>query len=469
MHIFTSVSGMDVFNIIGLVLALAVLIFLIFKKVPVVFAVSIAAVVAAVTNWQTGGDGNIWNALKNFAMGTGTTFYQFLFVFLLSTIYGELVAGLGMAESISDFFIKIFGKKAAAVVIIITTALLVYGGVSAMVVAFTVAPIGISLLRKSNISKKFLPALIALGQSTFALTALPGSPQVNNIIPTTKLGTTSTASPALGAIASVIMLGLGTAYLLWQIARSKKKGEGFEEDLVPENYKNMERAETEEKEKNPNVILSFLPMVLLIGIFILLENVKFGSYSFKTQYNGMASVCTAMFIVIIYIVVYGIITKKQDKVLAIIKKGSVDWIIPLLNFAMIVGFGTVIQQLNGFKVLTAWVIGLGANYYIASITVCLLAGVTGSASGGLKIALNADDLVASWTSSSMNMNALHRVISIASGGLDSLPHCGGILADLQVCGETHARSYFHIFIVTVVIPIIATVVVATLATVGFVW
>lgn len=460
----SAVSGYDIFNIVGLVLALGILIYLIFKRVPVVFAVSIAAVVAALTNWNSDG-ANIWPALTNFAKGTGTTFYQFLFVFLLSTIYGELMSGLGMAQSISNFFIKIFGKKAAAVVIVITTALLVYGGVSAMVVAFTVAPIGISLLRETKISKKFLPALIALGQSTFALTALPGSPQVNNIIPSPVLGTTSTAAPILGIIASVIMLGLGLSYLLWQINRSKKKGEVFEEELVPEQYLKKNDEET----KTPNVILSFLPMVLLIALFLILENVTFGSYKFSEQYNGLASVCTAMFISIIYLVCYGLfIAKNKDKTMGIIKRGSTDWIAPLLNFAMIVGFGTVIQNLNGFAVLTNWVVGLGSNYLVAAITVCLLAGVTGSASGGLKIALNSPELVNAWTTSNMNMPALHRIISVASGGLDSLPHCGGILADLEVCGETHSRSYIHIFVVTVLIPIIATLVIVGLASLGFV-
>ena len=457
-------SGYDIFNIVGLVLALGILIYLIFKRVPVIFAVSIAAVVAALTNWSTEG-ANIWPALSNFAQGTGSTFYQFLFVFLLSTVYGELIAGLGMAQSISNFFIKIFGKKAAAIVIVITTALLVYGGVSAMVVAFTVAPIGIALLRETKISKKFLPALIALGQSTFALTALPGSPQVNNIIPTTVFGTTSTAAPVLGIIASVVMLGLGLSYLLWQINISKKKGETFEEELVPEQY--LEK--NTENEKIPNVIISFIPMVLLIVLFMVFENVTFGSYKFSKQYNGLASVCTAMFVSIIFLVVYGIFfAKRKKETMKIVSNGASDWIVPLLNFAMIVGFGTVIQNLNGFAVLTNWIVDLGSTYLIAAITVCILAGVTGSASGGLKIALNSPQLVNAWTSSNMNMGALHRIVSIASGGLDSLPHCGGILADLQVCGETHSRSYIHIFVVTVIIPIIATLVVVALANMGIV-
>lgn len=457
-------NGYDIFNILGLVIALGILIYLIFKRVPVVLAVSIAAIVAALTNWTADG-ANIWSALSNFATGTGTTFNQFLFVFLLSTIYGELMAGLGMAQSIANFFIKIFGKKSAAIVIVMTTGLLVYGGVSAMVVAFTVVPIGIALFRETKISKKFLPVLVALGQSTFALTALPGSPQVNNIIPTRVFGTTSTAAPMLGIIASVIMLGLGLIYVLWQINKSKKKGETFEEELVPAQYlkKNLENKNT------PSIIIALIPMLLLIGLFLIFENVHFGSYNFAEQYNGLASVCTAMFIAIIFLIGYGIfVAKRKEETIQIIRNGAIDWTIPLINFSMIVGFGAVIQNLNGFAVLTKWIVGLGNNYLIAAITVTLFAGVTGSASGGLKIALNVPDLVNAWTSSNMNMEALHRVVSIASGGLDSLPHCGGILTALQVCGETHSRSYIHMFMVTVIIPLIATLVVVVLASMGIV-
>lgn len=449
---------MTVVNILGLILALAVLIVLVFKKVPIIFAVIAATLVAGLTN-VTG----VWEALNNLAKGTGDTFASFLFVFLLSTIYGELMAALGLANSIANFLVKIFGKKNVAIVIILTTGLLVFGGVTAMVVCFTIVPIGISLLRQANISKKFLPGLISLGQATFALTALPASPQLNNIIPTAYLGTTSTAAPLLGCIAAVIMFGLGTLYFYLVIKKSQKKGEVFDENAVPLNYRNEAT-----EEKTPNVILAFLPMVLLIACYLVFENVNFGGYKFK-EHGAYSAISTAMVISVIYLIILGVSLKKWKLTLNTLKKGGVDWISPLLNFSMIVGFGYVIQNTAGFAKLVEFACNIpGPKYISAAISVCLLAGVTGSASGGLKIALGSDELVASWLAGGTSPQALHRIISVASGGLDSLPHCGGILATLDVCGESHSNSYIHIFVTTVIIPIIATFVIVMLACLGVV-
>lgn len=450
---------MDALHIIGLVLALAVLIVLVFKKVPIIFAVIAATLVAGITN-STG----VWEALNNLARGTGNTFTNFMFVFLLSTLYGELMASLGLANSIANFLVKIFGKKNVGIVIILTTGLLVFGGVTAMVVCFTVVPIGISLLRQANISKKFLPGLISFGQATFALTALPASPQLNNIIPTAYLGTTSTAAPLLGCIAAVVMLALGIVYFWLVIRRSQKKGETFDENLVPLNYRNDALSE----EKPPHVVLALLPMVLLVGFYLLFENVTFWGYKFS-EHGAYAAISTAMFLALVYLIILGLSLKKFKVTFSTLKKGGVDWISPLLNFSMIVGFGVVIQNTEGFTKLVEIACNIpGPKYISAAISVCLLAGVTGSASGGLNIALGSEELVASWLSGGTNANALHRIISVASGGLDSLPHCGGILATLDVCGESHSNSYIHIFVTTVVIPIIATVIIVGLACLGVV-
>ena len=171
-----------------------------------------------------------------------------------------------------------------------------------------------------------------------------------------------------------------------------------------------------------------------------------------------------MFIAIIYLVVLGFATGKKKETIATLNQGCVDWIKPLLNFSMIVGFGSVIKITTGFNNLVDFALSLDINGYIsAAVSVCMLAGVTGSASGGIKIALSSETLVNSWLSSGLNVNALHRIISISSCGLDSLPHCGGILATLDVCNENHSRSYWDIFVVTVIVPIITTVVVVALA------
>ena len=330
-----------------------------------------------------------------------------------------------------------------------------------MVVCFTVCPIGISLLRESNIPKRFLPAMIAFGQGTFALTALPGTPQLNNIIPTEALKTTSTAAPLLGIIGAVLMFVLGTLYLQFVVNKAKKKGEGFS------SSGKFEKSDDVTVKMNP--LMAFLPIIILVVSYIVFENISFGGYIFK-EHGSYSAVCTAMFVSIVYLVIIGYIYGDKKKVNEAIKAGAINWISPLLNFSMIVGFGSVIKATAGFAKLVDIAIDIpGPAYVSAAVSVCLLAGVTGSASGGMKIALSSNELVNSWLSSSVNASALHRIVSIASCGLDSLPHCGGILATLNVCDETHSSSYIHIFVTTVIVPIIVTVIVVALASLGLVY
>ena len=440
-------------QILGLVIALVSLIILVFKKVPTVVAVIIASLIGGVLNGL-----DPWFSLNALATGTGNTFASYFYIVFLATVYGELMSSAGCANTISNTLIKVFGIKRVVLVVILTTALLVYGGVTAIVVCFTIAPIGLSLIKKANISKKYLPAMIAFGQATFALAALPGAPQLNNLIPSEVLHTSSTAGALLGFIGAFVMFALGYCYLSIRVNNSIKKGEHFEDELVkPGSLKIMDEKDC------PTVVQGFLPLIILIGLYLLFDRVTIFGYSFKAS-GTYSSVSTAMFISIIYLVVLGFATGKKKETIATIKQGCVDWIKPLLNFSMIVGFGSVIKITTGFNNLVDFALSLDINGYIsAAVSVCMLAGVTGSASGGIKIALSSEILVNSWLSSGLNVNALHRIISISSCGLDSLPHCGGVLATLDACNENHSRSYWDIFVVTVIVPIIATVVVVALA------
>lgn len=446
-------------GIIGLLVALITLILLVFKKFPTALAVIAASLIAGILNGI-----EPWTALNTLASGTGSTFASYFFVFFLATIYGEMMSATGCANTIANTFIKIFGIKRVALVIILTTGLLVYGGVTAMVVCFTVAPIGISLLKEANISKKYLPALISLGQATFALTALPGTPQLNNIIPTEVLGTTSTAAPVLGIIAAVLMFTMGYLYLQNELNKSVERGETFDESTVkPGSYEVIDPKDC------PSTLLAFLPMIILIISYLIFENYSIFGYVFS-EHGSYSAVSTAMFTALVYLCVLGCIRNQKTKVKDTLFKGAIDWIMPLLNFSMIVGFGSVIKITEGFNTLTQFAINIpGPAYVSAAISVCLLAGVTGSASGGMKIALGSETLVNSWLSSGVNNAALHRIVSVASCGLDSLPHCGGILATLNVCNETHSSSYWHIFVVTVIVPVITTAIIVALACLGLVF
>ena len=450
----------NILGIIGLVLGLAVLSVLIYKRVPAILAALAATVVESLFNTA-----DLWDSLTSLFGGIGSTFGTYFPIFFFATIYGKLMSDTGCANAIADFFIRLFGQKSVVLVISVTTALLVYGGVTAMVVAFTVFPLGVSLCRKANISKKLLPAIIQLGQATFALTALPGTPQLNNIIPSAYLGTTSTAAPVLGLIATAIMFGLGYAYLTHEVKKSQKRGEGFDESaLRPGSVSALSG------EQLPKPLFAFMPIFLLIGLYMLFERVTFGNYSLKAH-NPYAPVCTAMILAIVYLLVLGIAMHRKNDVIASVKRGAAEWIGPLLSFSIVVGFGRVIASTEGYASLVDMVTHLNMSPYLsAALSVTLLAGVTGSASGGINIALSSEQLVASWTSkltTPAELGALHRIISVSSCGLDSLPHCGGILATLDVCQESHATSYKYIFVITVIFTLIAAAVLVLLASLGF--
>lgn len=447
-------------GIFGLILGLAVLSILIYKRVPVTYAALAASLTVAIFNLM-----EPWTALTALFNGIGSTFGTYFPIFFFATIYGQLMSETGCANAIANYFIKLFGSKSVVLVISITTALLVYGGVTAMVVAFTVFPIGVNLIRKADITKKLLPAMIQLGQATFALTALPGTPQLNNIIPTAYLGTTSTAAPVLGLIATAIMFGLGWVYLEHEVRKSRERGEHFEESsLRPGSIREMDEASL------PSSLPAFLPVILLIVLYILFERVTFGSYSLKAM-NSFAPVCTAMIIAIIYLLVLGVGKGQKEDMVNALKTGAASSFGPLLSFATVVGFGSVIKATSGYASLVAMVTGLNMNPFLsAALSVTILAGVTGSASGGINIALSSEALVSSWTSqltTQAQLNALHRIISVSSCGLDSLPHCGGILATLDVCQETHATAYKYIFMITVIFTLIAAAAIVLLSMLGF--
>jgi hypothetical protein len=71
-----------------------------------------------------------------------------------------------------------------------------YGGVSLFVAFFVLAPMAQALFRAADIPRRLMPAAIALGTSTFTMTAFPGIPAIQDAIPMPFFGTTPFAAPA---------------------------------------------------------------------------------------------------------------------------------------------------------------------------------------------------------------------------------------------------------------------------------
>jgi len=392
------------------------------------------------------------------------------------------------------------GEQRAILAIVLACAVLTYGGVSLFVVAFAVYPIAAALFKQAQVPKRLIPGTIALGAFTFTMTALPGTPAIQNAIPMPFFGTTPFAAPGLGVIGGLIMLGLGVWWLTHRAALAARAGEGYgnhpEDTLVAAAADTMHAsaqsmghapvdgglpAPTAQAARPPSggdFALAMAPVVLVIALNNLLATWVFPaidtSYLAESRFGGthigavrgIWAVLVALAAAIVLIIV---LQRKQLTELGkTLESGASGSVMPLLNTASQVGFGAVIASLASFVLVRDMVLGIAPENPLISISIAvnILAGITGSASGGMSIALQTlgDTWLAMGQAAGIAPDLLHRVTTIATGGLDSLPHNGAVISLLAICGLTHRQSYFDIFVVAVVIPLLSLVTVVTLGT-----
>ncbi|MDQ7986997.1 GntP family permease [Pseudomonas sp. G34] len=399
-------------------------------------------------------------------------------VFLLGAVFGKLIELSGFSRSIVAAAIRVFGTGQAMLVIVLVCALLTYGGVSLFVVVFAVYPFAAEMFRQSNIPKRLIPATIALGAFSFTMDALPGTPQIQNIIPTTFFNTTAWAAPWLGLIGSLFVLGMGMLYLRRQLNKAVRAGEGYGTELRNE-------PETPDDIKLPSPWLALAPLVL-VGVANLLFTHWIPEFYGKThslQLAGMAaplqtdvSKLTAIWavqaallagIALVLVSAFGVIREKLAEGTKAAVGGS---LLAAMNTASEYGFGAVIASLPGFLVLADALKGIPNPLVNEAVTVTLLAGITGSASGGMSIALAAmsDSFIAAANAANIPLEVMHRVASMASGGMDTLPHNGAVITLLAVTGLTHREAYKDIFGITLIKTLAVFFVIGVFYTTGIV-
>ncbi|MCA1020554.1 GntP family permease [Halobacillus litoralis] len=423
----------------GILLGLIVLMALAYLGWSIIWVAPIAAGVVAVT-----GGLDLLDAYKDTYMGGFVAFAKSWFpVFMLGAIFGKLMEDTGMARSVAVAFTKVIGTKRAILGVLVSAAVLTYGGVSLFVVVFAVYPLALSLFREANISRKLIPATVGLGAFTFTMTALPGTPQIQNLIPMEYFDTTASAAPVMGIVAAVIMAVGGYLYLRFREKQLRDRGDIFVE---PEDKSSLGDVERE-----PHFILSILPLLTVLLTLNLLQ----------------WDVVTALIAGILLIMLLNITLFK--KFVTSINKGASGSVIAIINTSAAVGFGTVVREVPGFERLTQILVGIKGNPLISeAVAVNVLAGATGSASGGLGIALEAlgSKYYQIAQETGISAEAFHRVASLSSGGLDVLPHNGAVLTLFAITGMTHKDSYRDIFVVALLIPVISVAVVILLNTIG---
>ena len=336
-------------------------------------------------------------------------------------------------------------------------------------IAFILYPLANILFKEADIPKRLIPGTIALGAFTFTMTAMPGSPEIQNVIPMSYFGTDTFASPILGIIASIIMFTLG---MLWLTSRAKKaniNGEGYG------NYKNTHKINS--NENLPNIILSIMPILIIFITNFTLSKFYFpnidGSYLDKygvtlDKVSGTWSVIISIVLAIIYIILLNF--KNFKNLNSSLNEGVKNAFLPLLNSSAIVGYGSIIKALPIFTAIQTSIMNISANPIISeAISVNIICGLTASASGGLGISLSA--LAPTFIEMSQNFSIspeiLHRIAALSSGGLDTLPHNGAVITTLAICGLTHKESYKDIFMTSVVIPILTTIIIVIVVSLKF--
>ena len=391
-------------------------------------------------------------------------------VFLLGAVFGKVVELSGFSKSIVSAVIKLVGRDRAMFSIVLVSAILTYGGVSVFVVVFAVYPFAAEMFRQSGIPKRLLPGTIALGAFSFTMDAMPGTPQIQNIIPSAFFKTNAWAAPWLGVVGSVFILLVGLTYLTWRRKQAAARNEGYGEGHhnEPEPFAG---------EALPNPWIAILPL-LAVGVL----NRVFGAWipqlygsthemalaaggkPVVTEVSKVAAIWAveaALLVGILTVLAFSFRTVKA-KFAEGTKAAVSGTLLASMNTASEYGFGAVIAILPGFLIVADALKAIPNPLINEAITVTTLAGITGSATGGMSIALAAmsEQFIAAANVAGIPMEVLHRIASMASGGMDTLPHNGAIITLLAVTGLTHRQAYGDIFAITCIKTVAVFVVIA---------
>lgn len=477
---------------VGVLLALGLLIVLAYRGMSILLLAPLMAMLAA--SFAAAPLLGLYTQV--FMSAAGGFVVSFFPLFLMGAIFGRLMDDCGAARSIARGLVGRLGGGQAMLAVVLACAILTYGGVSLFVVAFAMFPIAASLFREADIPKRLIPATIALGAFTFTMTALPGTPAIQNAIPMPYFGTTPFAAPGIGVLAALVMFAAGQWWLMYRAARARVGGEGYgahdDASATPdgamrqrsagEGYDLAEISPTETSAPPviavPGFWLALLPVIVVIAANFVFSSIVIPSwelgYLSEALYGAVGlpnvlglwsiilALCTAILV---------LITLHWTRLASLrtsLDAGANASVLPIFNTASLVGFGAVVAALPAFENLRAGVLGLGGDNPLISLAVAvnILAGITGSASGGMSIALSTlgETYLEMGQAAGIAPDVLHRITAIATGGLDALPHNGAVVTLLAICGLTHRESYGDLAMVAVVFPLLALVVAIMAAT-----
>ncbi|GMA98299.1 GntP family permease [Pelosinus sp. IPA-1] len=462
-------------EVVGIILSLFLLMFFAYRGFSVILFAPVFALLAASLSGLP-----LMPAYTELFMAKAVTYIKSFFpVFLLGAVFGKIMEDTGLAKGIAHSIMKTLGKERAILAVVLAGAALTYGGVSLFVVVFAVYPFASALFKEADIPKRLLPATIALGAFTATMDCIPGTPQIQNLIPTNFFGTNIYAAPILGLIGGSLIFALGVTWLERRRKQAADRGEGYGAHTLNE-------PEVSASSKLPSLQIAILPLLTVLVVNYVMTQIFTWDPNMLAPFQAMKLPLTAPAIKNVISIWSLIIALVSGILLAIalgwnnlgkgilaksLNAGAIGSLLAIMNTASEVGYGNVISSLSGFKNISSALMSIkvgGSPLVSEAVTVNILAGVTGSASGGMSIALDlmAKDWLAWANSIGMSPEILHRVASMASGGMDTLPHNGAVITLLAVCGMTHKDSYGDIFVLTMLKTFMVFVIILLHTTTG---
>jgi len=469
-------------GLLGILLALGLLIWLAYRGWSVLLLAPATALVAAAIAREP----LLAHWTQTFMGSAAQFFAQFFPLFLLGALFGKLMDDSGSVEAIARFMTERLGTRRAVLAVVLAGAVVTYGGVSVFVALFVIGPMAQALFRAADIPRRLMPAAIALGTMTFTMSALPGTPAIQNAIPMPFFGTTPFAAPGLGAIASAVMLGFGLWWLGRAEAAARRRREGYggdpdtPADAVAQDQIIRERATAAREfdpaeirhgrhaDTTPPIGVAVLPLAVVVSVNLLMSLFVLPRRDFSflaeqrwgaTTLSGVIGVWAVAVALAAAILALVLVNRRRLPALReSMDAGANASVLPAVTVASLVGFGAVVAALPAFAVVREWVLSIeGGPLVSLAVATNVLAALTGSASGGMTIALDAlgETYMRLAAEQGIDPGLLHRVAVIGSGTLDSLPHNGAVVTLLAVCGSTHRESYLDIVMVAIVGALIA--------------
>src|SRR5688572_14240785 len=435
-------------GLVGILLALALLIWLAYRGWSVLIVAPVAALVAAAISGQP-----LLASWTQTFMGSAAGFAaQWFPMFLLGGLFGKLMDDSGSITSIARFLTERLGTRRTILSVVLASAVVTYGGVSVFVAFFVLVPMANEMFRAANIPRRLMPAAIGLGAFTFTMSVMPGTPSINNAIPMPYFGTTTFAAPGLSLIASAIIFVFGMWWLRRAEAAARKMGDGYvgaadaapvvsemvREQAAPAgDFDPAELPHGKPAESKPPFALAVLPLVIVIVTNFLMSLVIFPrlDFSFLSEprwggttigaVSGVWSVIVALAAANLAVIVINF--RRLPSPRESLDAGVNSAALPMLMIASLVGFGAVVAALPAFTLVRDAVFSIqGGPLVSLTVAMNVLAGLTGTASGGMAIVLNAfgSDFMKLGAEHGIHPELMHRITTMSAGTLDALPHNG---------------------------------------------